>query len=246
MAEIKPIKVWLTPSGPNPWKVILVLEELSIPYEMESFPFPDVKKESYLTINPNGRVPAINDPNTGITLWESGAIILYLVEQYDKEGKLTYESLRRKNEERQWLMFQVSGQGPYFGQAGWFTVLHAEKIPSAISRYTNEVRRILGVLDGHLAKTGTGYLVGDKLTYADLVFVPYNDRVDALTGMSKEEVFGGYENVVKWHEKMLARESWKKSMEVRARLMDEQGLQWNGMPKGVNNMEEYMALLKKG
>lgn len=67
----------------------------------------------------------------------------------------------------------MSGQGPYFGQSAWFQFFHAEKLPSAIERYINEVRRVTGVIDLHLAKQKTEYLVGDRVTYADLMFLPY-------------------------------------------------------------------------
>lgn len=67
----------------------------------------------------------------------------------------------------------MSGQGPYFGQKSWFELFHPERIPSAIERYSNEVKRVIGVIDSHLVKQGTDYLVGDKCTYADLMFIPY-------------------------------------------------------------------------
>ncbi|PIG85725.1 glutathione transferase 1, partial [Aspergillus arachidicola] len=122
----KPITVWLTPSGPNPWKVqvlidstvVLILEELQVPYVIESFRFNDVKLKPYTDIFPNGRVPAIVDPNNNLTLWESGAIIRYLGEVYDTDKKLTYESLNERHLLNQYLHFQMSGQGPYYGQAG--------------------------------------------------------------------------------------------------------------------------------
>lgn len=138
--------------------------------------------------------------------------------------------------------FQTSGQGPYFGQAGWFTVLHSEKLPSAISRYQNEVRRIHGVLDGWL--NGRQWLVGDKLTYADLAFATWNDRSDAVLECAPEDKFKGFPNVHAWHERITSRPSWKKAMETRARLMDEQGLTWTGMPKGINSLAEYEAKIK--
>ncbi|KAF2244525.1 glutathione S-transferase domain-containing protein [Trematosphaeria pertusa] len=217
MTDIQPIKLWLTPPGPNPYKVLVILEELSLPYEIISFKFDDVKKPPFVTLNPNGRVPAIEDPNTGLTLWESGAIILYLVEQYDTQGRLTHgDKVVERNLERQWLMFQMSGQGPYFGQAAWFNILHPERIPSAMARYSAEVRRILSILDGHLATSP--YLVGDKLTYADFSFIPWNSMVDILPGESKEEVFKGYKNVVRWQDSIMARDSWKKCVDTRAIL----------------------------
>lgn len=125
-----------------------------------------------------------------------------------------------------------------------FVFKHSEKIPSAMERYQNEVRRILGVLDGALA--GKEWLVGDKCTFADFAFVPWNDSVDTFLLIPPgEDKFAGFPNVKAWHERLTARESWKKAMDLRARLMDEQGLQWNGMPKGINTMEEYEAFMKK-
>ncbi|KAF2728067.1 glutathione S-transferase [Polyplosphaeria fusca] len=238
----QPIKVHLTPPGPNPWKVVLVLQELGVPYEYHSFPFAEVKNKPYTDINPNGRVPAIEDPNTGVKIWETGAIILYLIEQYDTDHKISFPDLTNRSLCNQFLFFQVSGQGPYFGQAGWFNVLHSEKLQSAMDRYNAEVQRILGVLEGLLS--GKQWLVGDKMTYADLSFVTWNDRIDSLTMCAPDKKFVGFPGVQAWHERMTGRDAWKKCMEDRDRLMDEQGLQSNGMPKGVNSMEEYEALIK--
>jgi glutathione S-transferase len=221
----------------------LILEELAVPYKINSFKFGDVKKKPFTDINPNGRNPAIEDPNTDLILWESGAIVQYLIEQYDTEKKLTYTDLKQRNHLNQYLMFQVSGQGPYYGQSGWFSVLHHEKIPSAIERYQNETRRVLGVLEGILE--GKQWLVGDKCTYADLVFVPYNNSVEWFLGVAVENRFDGFPNVKAWHERMTSRPSWVRCMEIRAKLVEEQALMPNGMPKGVDNMKEYEAKMKK-
>lgn len=163
----------------------------------------------YTDINPNGRLPAIQDPNTGVTLWESGAIIQYLIETYDKDAKLTYTTVPEKYFLNQWLMFQMSGQGPYFGQAAWFRVFHAEKLPSAIERYVKEIERVIGVLDGWLAKSEHGVLVGDKITYADLAFVPWASSVPRLDA-DKSIDMDKYPAYSKWLAGMLARESVKK------------------------------------
>jgi glutathione S-transferase len=88
--ELKPIKVW-GKGGPNPPKVAIMLAELGLPHELIFVPLSDVKKPEYLAINPNGRLPSIHDPNTGITLWESGAIVLYLIDRYDKDHKFSFE-----------------------------------------------------------------------------------------------------------------------------------------------------------
>lgn len=105
--------------GPNPWKVVILLEELGLPFETTYKDMHTVKQPEYEKINPNGRVPAIEDLNTGITLWESAAIMEYLVDTYDKEKKFTYTTFPEKWHVKQWLAFQISGQGPYFGQAAW-------------------------------------------------------------------------------------------------------------------------------
>lgn len=121
--------------------------------------------------------------------------------------------------------------------------MHSEKLPSAINRYTEEAKRVCGVLEKSLA--GREWLVGDKITFADLSFVPWNDRLEAVLMCEEDRKFDGYPLVRAWHERMTSRPSWKKAMEIRAKLMDEQGLMWNGMPKGVSNMEEYMEKIKK-
>lgn len=140
-------------------------------------------------------------------------------------------------------MFQMSGQGPYFGQCAWFTVLHHEKLPSAISRYQKEVSRILGVLNSCLE--GKEWLVGDKCTFADLAFVSWNSLVDILLGTQQGTALKDFPNVEAWHERMVERESWKKCMRIREKLMVEEGLGWNGMPEGVSNMKEYEEKMKR-
>lgn len=214
-----------------------------MPYEIKSIKFDEIKKKPFTDLNPNGRVPAIEDPNTGVTLWESGAILLYLIEQYDTKKKLTYDTLVEKNQLNQWLIFQISGQGPYYGQASWFHVLHSEKVPSVINRYVDEARRVCGVLEKCMQNRD--WLVGDKITFADLAFVPWNDRLEVVLMVENEKKFDGFPKVKAWHERMASRPSWKKAMEIRAKLMDEQGLMWNGMPKGINNMEEYVEKMKQ-
>ncbi|KAF2103055.1 glutathione S-transferase [Rhizodiscina lignyota] len=155
----------------NPVKVAIILEELGLPYEVKAPA--DIKAEPFISLNPNGRLPAIEDPNTGFNLFESGAIIEYLIRKYDTDAKLQYTTEPENFLTQSWLHFQMSGQGPYFGQLAWFKVFHKEQLPSAIERYGNEVKRVTGVIDAHLKKQKTKYLIGDKLTYADLAFVPW-------------------------------------------------------------------------
>ncbi|KAJ5112866.1 glutathione S-transferase [Penicillium angulare] len=171
--SIQPLKLWGHWGAPNPWKVCMLLEELELPYSLQIVELSDVKQPQYLALNPNGRLPILEDPNTGITLWESAAIILYLIDQYDKDNVLSYGQSPDNHLCRQWLAFQASGQGPYFGQGTWFARFHPEKLPSAINRYLDEILRVTGVLEEGLAQNATGWLVGDKCTYADLSFVTW-------------------------------------------------------------------------
>lgn len=215
--SLKPIVLYSHASGPNPWKVAAVLEELSIPYETKFLQFPELKKDPFESINPNGRVPAIEDPNTGLNLWESGAIVEYLVETYDKQNTLSFAAGTPDYfYAKQWLHFQMSGQGPYFGQAVWFTKFHSEAVPSAKERYNNEVKRVSAVMDRVLASRE--WLVGNKISYADLSFVPWFLLVPAYTlpdlDLSKE-----YPNLSAWLERMKARPAVQKVVKEREAAM---------------------------
>lgn len=121
-----------------------------------------------------------------------------------------------------------------------FTFLHPEKVPSAIERYANEIKRVLGVLEGVLAtKAESQWLIGDRITFADLAFVPWNDRLDITLGVPKDEVFEGFPHVAAWHDCMTKRPSWIKAMQIRTRLLDEQGFGSNGMPKGLKQSQNH-------
>ncbi|OTA68823.1 glutathione transferase [Hypoxylon sp. EC38] len=215
---MKSISIWLFPEGPNPLKVLVVLEELQIPYEIKTIKMEDVKKVPLIKLNPNGRVLVIDDPNKGLILWESCAIITYLIDEYDTNNTLTYVAGNEKYLVNQWLYFQASGQGPYFGQAAWFMRLHPEKLQSAIERYQNEIRRVMGVVEGHLS--GRQWLVGDKMTCADLAWVPWTLFGDILLSQSGHALLRDYPNVEAWYERIASRPSWKKVMEMRSRLLD--------------------------
>ncbi|KAH0846053.1 hypothetical protein AYO21_01281 [Fonsecaea monophora] len=224
-STLKPLTVYGHWGAPNPYKIRIILEELGIPFDWRIVELADVKSESFTRVNVNGRVPAIVDPNTGITLWESGAIILYLIDEYDKEGKLSYKSAPEKYLQQQWLMFQVSGQGPYFGQAIWFTKYHPEKIPSAITRYVDEIERVTFVLDTHLTTTKQAYLVGDKCTYADLSFINWaNLAKDLLKHLGQEKRLDKFTKYNEWMERLASREVVKSLNEDMEKGRREHGL----------------------
>jgi len=166
---------------PNPIKVGILLEELQLPYTIKDVEMKDVKSEPYTLLNPNGRLPSVEDPNTGIKLFESGAIFEYLVETYDKENRLQYTTPQEKWISKSWLHLQTSGQGPYFGQIPFFNMFHHEKVtPSVIERFQKEVKRVSGVVELQLKRSGKPYLIGDKVTYADLAFIPWFNMVKSF------------------------------------------------------------------
>ncbi|KAK3939573.1 glutathione S-transferase [Diplogelasinospora grovesii] len=163
-----------TAQTPNGIKVSMLLEELGLPYQVTHIEFSkNTQKEPwFLEINPNGRIPALTDTFTDgapIRLFESGSIMQYLVDRYDTENKVSYpKGSREYYETNNWLFWQVGGLGPMQGQANHFTRYAPEKIQYAIDRYQNETRRLYRVMDTHLQKAGSEYLVGNKCTIADL------------------------------------------------------------------------------
>ncbi|WBW71123.1 glutathione S-transferase Gst1 [Schizosaccharomyces osmophilus] len=177
-------------SAPNPWRPVLALKELNLPYETiyHDFEKNEQKNERHLAYNPNGRLPTLIDHhNNDYTIWESDAILAYLTDRYDKERKISlphdhpdYHHLL------QYLFFQSSGQGVIWGQASWFKSYHPEPVASAITRYRNEVKRVLGVLETILQDKE--YLVADKCTIADLSFVNWNARLSYLFSPGKHDI----------------------------------------------------------
>lgn len=208
--SLQPITIY-GKHGPNPPKVRMLCDELSIPYTLVDTQFSELKQPEFLAINPNGRMPAIHDPNTSLTLWESGAILEYLVETYDTEHKLSFvPGSNDAHLAKQWLYFQASGQGPYYGQAVWFTKYHPEQIESAKERYYREIERVTGVLDKHLSSQEKGtdgpWLVGGKFSYADLAFVPW--QVLTTNGLLEGKLdVSEYKEAKGWLERLTKREA---------------------------------------
>lgn len=151
------IDLYTSPT-PNGWKVSMALEEMSLAYEAHVIDLSngDQNTSEFRARNPNGRIPVITDRDNGITVFESGAILLYLAE---KSGTLLPKDLSGRYDVIQWLMFQMSGIGPMQGQAVAFVRYFPEEVPQAIQRYTNETRRLYEVLDGQLSKRE--YLAGE-------------------------------------------------------------------------------------
>ncbi len=201
------IKLYYWPT-PNGWKITIFLEEADLPYEI--VPVNITKGEQFephfLAISPNNRMPAIVDPDgpdgEPISLFESGAILLYLAE---KTGRFLPAEPRARWRAVQWLIFQVANVGPMFGQAGHFLRYAPEKIPYAIERYTNETRRLCRVLDRRLAQVE---FVAGEYSIADMATFPWvyaiRERIDAAD----------LPNLARWMERVHARPAVQRGLAV--------------------------------
>jgi GSH-dependent disulfide-bond oxidoreductase len=162
---------WATPNG---HKVHIMLEECGLPYRVKAVDIGagDQFEPGFLALSPNNKIPAIVDPDgpdgKPISLFESGAILLYLA---GKTGQLLPKSTRGKYEVLQWLMFQMGGVGPMLGQAHHFRIYAPEKIGYAIDRYTNEAKRLYGVMNRQLARHK--YIAGPEYSIADIAIFPW-------------------------------------------------------------------------
>jgi GST-like protein len=162
---------WATPNG---HKVHIMLEECGLPYRVIPVDIGAGQQfePDFLAISPNNKIPAIVDPDgpdgQRISMFESGAILVYLSA---KTGLLMPESVKARYEVLQWLMFQMGGVGPMLGQAHHFRIYAPEKIDYAIERYTNEARRLYGVMDRRLANSR--YIGGDQYSIADVAIFPW-------------------------------------------------------------------------
>jgi len=201
------LEIWTWPT-PNGQKVHIALEELGLPYTIvpvaigkgEQF------KPEFLAINPNHRIPAIVDtegPGGRFTLFESGAILIYLAE---KAGKLIPADAAGRYTCLQWLMFQMGGVGPMFGQYNHFAVYAPEKIPYAIERYLNESNRLLRVLDKRLSEAA--YLAGAGYSIADIATYPW------IRSMVRREILSldATPGVARWYEALGERPGVQRGM----------------------------------
>jgi GST-like protein len=197
---------WSTPNGR---KVSIMLEEIGLPYGV--FPI-DISKgdqftQDFVRINPNSKIPAIVDHEgpgrKPFAVFESGAILIYLA---DKTGKLLPKEPEVHYETLQWLMFQMGGVGPMFGQAHHFRRFAPEKIPYAIERYTKETRRLYGVMDARLKDRE--FLAG-PYTIADIATFPWTARHE-WQGVDLAD----FPNVRRWYNAINSRPAVRKGMAV--------------------------------
>ncbi|MES3011465.1 MAG: glutathione binding-like protein [Pseudomonadota bacterium] len=206
---------WATPNG---HKVHIMLEECgyrlgrdwqAIPVNISTG---DQFKPEFLAISPNNKIPALTDPNgpdgKPISLFESGAILMYLAA---KTGKFLPRSDRKKFEVLQWLMFQMGGVGPMLGQTHHFRIYAPEKIEYAVNRYTNETKRLYGVMDKQLASHK--FIAGNQYTIADIAIFPWlrswkNQGID----------WADYPHLKAWFEGIAERPAVKRGVAVLSDL----------------------------
>ncbi|MBL0726721.1 glutathione binding-like protein [Piscinibacter sp. HJYY11] len=202
---------WATPNG---HKVHIMLEECGLAYRAHpvNIGAGDQFKPEFLSISPNNKIPAIVDPDgpdgEPISMFESGAILLYLA---GKTGRFLPGTVRGRYEVLEWLMFQMGGVGPMLGQAHHFRIYAPEKLPYAIDRYTNEAKRLYGVMDKRLAKSK--YIAGNEYTIADIAIFPWlrswkNQGID----------WADYPHLKGWFDEIAARPAVQRGVEVLANL----------------------------
>jgi len=211
---------WPTPNG---WKISIMLEECGLPYRM--VPVNIGKGEQFtpqfLAISPNNRMPAIVDqaPDDGgapISVFESGAILIYLAE---KTGRFMPTEPRARMQVLQWLMWQMGGLGPMAGQNGHFLLYAPEKVPYAIDRYGKEVNRLYGVLDAQLGRTGA-FVAGADYSIADMAIFPW-----VRTHKAQQVPLEDFPNIQRWYNALFERAATKRGLdlgkELRAGMLTE-------------------------
>lgn len=200
---------WATPNG---HKVHIMLEECGLPYRAHAI---DIGKgdqfgADFLAISPNNKIPAITDPQgpdgQPISLFESGAILVYLA---GKTGKLMPTGDRARFDVLQWLMFQMGGVGPMLGQAHHFRQYAPEKIEYAVNRYSNEAKRLYGVIDKRLA--ASAFIAGDSYSIADIAIFPW------LRSWEKQGItLTDYPHLKQWLDGIAARPAVQRGVAVLA------------------------------
>jgi GSH-dependent disulfide-bond oxidoreductase len=205
---------------PNGIKVSAMLEETGLAYEphLVDFGTNDQMTPEFLSLNPNNKIPAILDPHgpdgKPLALFESGAILIYLAE---KSGKFLPKDESGRYETLQWLMFQMGGAGPMFGQMGFFVKFAGKDIedPRPRQRYVDESRRLIGVIEGRLK--GRSYIMGDDYTIADIALWPWLRTVNGFYGAGELVGIQDFPGVLDYINRCEARPASQKAVNIPAR-----------------------------
>ncbi|MBU2885965.1 glutathione S-transferase N-terminal domain-containing protein [Gilvimarinus agarilyticus] len=204
---------------PNGIKVALALEEMGLKYEPHLINIleDDQFTQAFKVINPNSKIPALIDPNGPddhpISLMESGAILRYLA---DKTGEFTPLDRAGRSACDQWLFFQVGHIGPMFGQFGHFFKYAVESCdhPYPVQRYTNETRRLLGVLDEHLQRHE--YMLGESYSIVDMAIVPWVEALTSAYKAAEHLQLADFTSVTRWEATCTARPAYQRARQVCA------------------------------
>jgi GST-like protein len=202
---------------PNGVKASIMLEEIALPYEAHTVDIGnnETRTPKFLSLNPNGKIPAIIDPNgpggAPIGLFESGAILLYLAE---KVGKLLPQGAARRYETIEWVFFQMASVGPMFGQVGYFHKFAGREIADKrpLERYSDESKRLLGVLETRLA--GRQWIMGDEYTIADISLLGWVRNLIGFYEARDLVAFDSLKLVPAWLERCLARPAVQRGLEI--------------------------------
>lgn len=200
---------------PNGVKVSIALEETGLPYEAHTIMLNETTTPEFLSLNPNNKIPAIIDPNgpggQPLALWESGAILIYLAE---KTGMLLSTDPSVRAETLQWLMFQMGGVGPMFGQFGYFSAFAGKNIedPRPRKRYQDESIRLLTVLEKHLE--GKEYMVADEYSIADIAIWPWIHSAKVFYKADKALGYDKVPNVMRWLDHCMDRPASERGLDI--------------------------------
>lgn len=204
---------------PNGVKISIMLEETGLPYEAHYVDFgkKDQKTPEFLSLNPNGKIPAIIDPNgpdgKPLSLFESGAILEYLAH---KSGKLMPQDPTLAWQARQWVYFQVGGIGPMFGQVGYFKKFDGKEIsdPRVLQRYVDESKRLFGILDQHL--DDRTWMMGDEFTIADVALIGMVRNFISFYEAGDLVGYDSFSHVKAWMTRSLARPAVQRGLAIPA------------------------------
>ena len=196
---------WTTPNGR---KISIALEEMGVDYAVKPINIREDEqfKPEFLAVSPNNKIPAIVDHDNEVSVFESGAILIYLAE---KSGQfLPPQGTKERAKVLEWLMWQKAGFGPMLGQLNHFANMREDKVPAAIERFATEAARLYTVLDKQL---GSGEFVAGDYSIADMAIYPWSaPALEAVQGMSNQR----FDNVARWHKTMEARPAVSRGMNI--------------------------------
>ena len=195
-------------SSPNGFKISIALEELGLPYRLRHIHIDagEHRQPGFLRLNPHGRIPVLVDEDTGITLFESAAILLYLA---DKTGRLLPSAPKVRWQAMQWLLFHAASVGPLLGQRVYFEIFAAHKNPEAIERYRHLTNEVFAVLDSHLA--AHEYFAGEDYSIADIAHFGWT-HIAQIIGFD----FCVYPHLCAWHARVAKRSAVQRGIALPA------------------------------